>query len=170
MYLKNSHIAIMSKYHMAVNDVGGAYAALEQTLLSIPGSSSNSLVSSVLLKRHLFPARQAMFRSCRMPELIMFWAFVFPQARKSASPLTPLMSSRGSSFICDCSLSSASIFSMSSSNNSFCAHTLSYIVVRSFFITSFLSVKIYFLIIVIIKILYIVLRFLKSFSLLRILI
>ena len=22
MYLKNSHIAIMSKYHMAVNDVG----------------------------------------------------------------------------------------------------------------------------------------------------
>ena len=105
-----------------------------------------------------------MFRSCRMPELIMFWAFVLPQARKSASPLTPLMSSRGSFFICDCSLSSTSIFSMSSSNNSFCAHTLSYIVVRSFFITSFLSVKIYFLIIVIIKILYIVLRFLKSFS------
>lgn len=51
----SNHVEI--PYGCQINDVGGAYAALEQTLLSIPGSSSNSLVSSVLLKRHLFPAR-----------------------------------------------------------------------------------------------------------------
>ena len=36
MYLINSHIAIMSKYHMAVNDVGGGLCCFRANSIEYP--------------------------------------------------------------------------------------------------------------------------------------
>ena len=62
--VKLKYVSEKQQYNIIVEILYGCwlcqcftYAASEQSLLSTSGSSSSSLVSSVLLKRHRFPAR-----------------------------------------------------------------------------------------------------------------